>query len=85
MNTQPYLADNLMNRTLSTLALLACLSICLPELATADVLQQATIGTPKSTTAPAAAQADRPGKRFWGRIMGAFRDIHSVEKQRKEY
>lgn len=35
---------------------------------------------PKSTTAVAKAN-HKPGKRFWSRIMEAFRDVHSVEKK----
>ncbi|RYF77370.1 MAG: hypothetical protein EOO39_04080 [Cytophagaceae bacterium] len=35
----------------------------------------------KSTTAATAKVADKPGKRFWSRIMSCFRDVHSVEKK----
>ena len=35
----------------------------------------------KSATVAAAKTKSRPGNRFWSRIMGAFRDIHSAEKK----
>jgi hypothetical protein len=42
----------------------------------------ARVTSPKSTTAVATAKSDeKPGKRFWSRIMDAFRDVHSVEKK----
>ncbi|CCH00498.1 hypothetical protein FAES_2489 [Fibrella aestuarina BUZ 2] len=39
-----------------------------------------TTGVTATTTT---AKKDRPGKRFWGRIMDHFRDIHSAEKKPK--
>lgn len=36
-----------------------------------------------ASTATAKKKKDRPGGRFWARIMSAFRDIHSAEKKPK--
>ncbi|MEZ0540977.1 hypothetical protein [Fibrella arboris] len=39
-------------------------------------------GKVASSKSTATAKAtDKPGKRFWGRIMGVFRDVHSAEKR----
>ncbi|MEZ0607656.1 hypothetical protein ACAW74_04020 [Fibrella sp. WM1] len=42
------------------------------------------VSTTGVTTTTASAKKDRPGKRFWGRIMDHFRDIHSAEKKPKQ-
>ncbi|WP_375444305.1 hypothetical protein [uncultured Fibrella sp.] len=45
---------------------------------------KSTASSPKSTTATTAQVTDKSGKRFWSRIMDAFRDVHSVEKKPKQ-
>lgn len=41
------------------------------------------VSTTVVATTTATAKKDRPGKRFWGRIMDHFREIHSAEKKPK--
>jgi hypothetical protein len=37
----------------------------------------------EASVAKVTQKKDAPGKRFWGRIMDHFRDIHSAEKKPK--
>lgn len=37
----------------------------------------------EASVAKVTPKKDTPGKRFWGRIMDHFRDIHSAEKKSK--